>query len=122
MTNTYSITRDGAEAYRYQCDGDPLTFEEYPVPPFTQELVPPVPVLVYDGRRRLSRYEFLSLYTPQERIAIRGSTNPVVVDIQEMLGMALEVDLDNPATQQSVGYLAAAGLLQPTRAAEILRG
>jgi hypothetical protein len=122
MTNTYVITKADVEVYRYQCDGDPLTFEEYPVPPFTQDLVPPVPVSVYSGRRRLSKYEFLSLYTPQERIAIRGSTDPMVVDIQEMLGIALEVDLDNPATQQSVGYLAAAGLIQPARAAEILRG
>jgi hypothetical protein len=122
MTNTYSITRDGAEVYRYQCDGDPLTFDEYPPPEFVHELVPPVPVSVYSGRRRLSKYEFLSLYTPQERIAIRSSTDPMVVDIQEMLGIALEVHLDNPATQQSVGYLATIGLIQPARAAEILRG
>ena len=122
MTNTYRITTDGAEVYRYQSDGDPLTFNEYPVPPFTQELVPPPPVSVYAGRRKLSKYEFLSLFTAQERIAIRSSTDPMVVDIQEMLGIALEVDLDNPATVQSVGYLATIGLIQPARAAEILRG
>lgn len=122
MTNTYTIKREGVEVYRYQCDGDPLTFDEYPAPEFLQELVPPVPVLVYDGRRKLSRYEFLSLYTPQERIAIRSSADPVVIDIQAMLDIALEVDLDNTVTQQSVGYLAMTGLIQPARAAEILRG
>lgn len=122
MTNTYSVTLDGVEVYRYQCDGDALALDEYPAPQYEQQLVPPVPVLVYDGRRKLSRYEFLSLYTPEERIAIRTSNNPVVVDIQEMLGIALEVDLDNPVTVQSVGYLASIGLLQPGRVTEILRG
>lgn len=122
MTNTYSITREGVEVYRYQCDGDPLAFDEYPSPEFLQELVPPVPLLVYDGRRKLSRYEFLSLYTPQERIAIRSSADPVVIDIQAMLDIALEVDLDNTVTVQSVGYLAMQGLIQPARVAEILRG
>jgi hypothetical protein len=122
MTNTYTITHKGVEVYRYQCDGDPLTFDEYPSPEFVQELVPAVPVLVYDGRRKLSRYEFLSLYTPQERIEIRSSADPVIVDIQEMLNIAIEVDLDNPVTQQSVGYLAMTGLIQPARVPEILRG
>jgi len=122
MTNTYRITKDDVEVYRYQSDGDPLTFDEYPAPEFVQELVPPPPVSVYDGRRKLSKYEFLSLFTAQERIAIRGSTDLMVVDIQEMLNIALEVDLDNTVTQQSVGYLAMTGLIQPARVAEILRG
>ena len=122
MTNTYRITKDGVEVYRYQCDGDPLACDEYPSPEFVQELVPPVPVLVYDGRRKLSRYEFLSLYTPQERVAIRASTDPIIMDFREMVNIALEVNLDLDITQQALGYLAMTGLLQPARVAEILRG
>jgi len=122
MTNTYSIRRQGVEVYRYDCDGGPLTFDEFASSDFVQELVPPVPMLVYDGRRRLSKYEYLSLFTPAERVAIRASTDPIIMDFREMVNVALEVNLDLDITQQALGYLAAQGLLEPARVAEILRG
>lgn len=68
-----------------------------------------------------SKLQFLSKFTINERIAIGASTNPVVQDIMKMFNLANYIDVDRQDTQQSVGYLAQVGLIQPSRVAEILQ-
>lgn len=68
----------------------------------------------------LTRREFLLKFSLAERIAIRASTDPVVLDIMNMLDLASYVKLTDVSTQQSVGYLASVGLILPGRVQEIL--
>jgi hypothetical protein len=70
---------------------------------------------------RLSRLEFMSRFTPEERIGIRSSSNPVVQDIMKLLELAEFVSTSDPATQQGVGYLVYSGILTNARAAEVLQ-
>lgn len=72
--------------------------------------------------RPVSRLAFNLLLTQPERIAIRGSADPVVVDFLDLLSMASEVVLSDPLTQAGVQHLEDAGLLASGRAAEILAG
>ena len=68
----------------------------------------------------LTRLEFLRRFTSAERIAIRASTDPVVVDFLSLLDAAQEVRTDDADTVAGIGYLATTGLLAAERAAEIL--
>lgn len=68
-----------------------------------------------------TKREFLSKLTFEERTAIRASTDPLVQDIINMLELAEYVSIQDPATIQSVQYLAMAGLIQPARVSEILQ-
>lgn len=68
----------------------------------------------------LTPLEFARRLSAAERIAIRASIDPVVVDFLWMLDRAREVRLDDPDTIAGVGYLEAAGLLGAGRAAAIL--
>lgn len=67
-----------------------------------------------------SRREFLSRFTIQERSSIRASSDPIVLDIMNMLELAEYVSVVDPTTIQSVQYLAAIGLIGSNRVAEIL--
>lgn len=67
-----------------------------------------------------SKLQFLSKFTMSERIAISASTDPIVQDIMKMFNLANYIDVDRQDTQQSVGYLAQVGLIQPSRITEIL--
>ena len=67
-----------------------------------------------------TKRQFLSRFTLEERTAIRASADPVVIDIMNMLELAEYVSVIDPATQQSVGYLAMVGLITPQRVQEIL--
>lgn len=55
-----------------------------------------------------------------ERLAIRASTDPIVVDFVAALQIIPRVELDGALTVQGVQYLESIGLLPPGRAAEIL--
>lgn len=70
--------------------------------------------------RRVSPYEFLTRFTTAERIAIRGSTDGVVIDFMDLMNHVPEVELTAAATQQGVGYLAQLGLITADRPAVIL--
>lgn len=71
--------------------------------------------------RRLSRLEYQRRYTQGERIAIRASTDPIVVDMREMLAIAEYVDLNDPDVVGGNQYLEhVAGLIGAGRAAEVL--
>ena len=68
----------------------------------------------------LSKLEFLSKFTMQERIAFRSSVDPIVMDIMQMLDLAEFINLEDEKTVQSLYYLNQIGILTPTRLQEIL--
>ena len=63
---------------------------------------------------------FMRRFTPQERISIRASTDPILVDFLWLLGQAPNVRLDDPDTIAGVNYVESIGLITPSRAAQIL--
>jgi len=81
---------------------------------------PPEPVAAPPAQ--LTQLAFLRRFTAPERIAIRGSADPVVIDFLHLLSLAREIRLDDPDTLAGVGYLEQAGLVVAGRAAEILAG
>ena len=83
-------------------------FVEFPPPP-----APP-------REMQLTKLQFLRLFTTAERIAIRASSDPVIVDFLQLLDLAQDVRLDDPDTIQGVHYLESEGLIAAGRAAEIL--
>ena len=81
----------------------------YPAPPAA--IGPPEPI---------TKLTFLRRFTAEERIAIRASADPVIVDFMAMLDLASEVRLDDPGTSAALDYLTCIGLLAPDRADTIL--
>lgn len=69
---------------------------------------------------QLTKLEFLSRFTMEERIAMRSSTDPILADIVKLVEIAEFIDLGDTQTQQSVGYLGMIGILSPTRVTEVL--
>lgn len=69
---------------------------------------------------QLTKLEFLSRFTMEERIAMRSSTDPILADIVKLVEIAEFIDLGDTRTQQSVGYLGMIGILSPTRVTEVL--
>lgn len=89
----------------------------------TMQWHPPTRGWVSTGSRRKSKLEYQRLYTQAERIGIRASTIPVVIDMREMLAIADYVDLDDPDVVGGNQYLEhVAGLIGAGRAAQILAG
>lgn len=72
------------------------------------------------GIRVLGKRSFMQRFTQAERIAIRNSTDDIVIDIHEDLKMTSFVDLDHPDTGASLDYLTAIGLLVAGRKDEML--
>lgn len=68
----------------------------------------------------LTRLEFLNRFTTAERIAIRASNDPIVIDIMALLDAASFVDVTDQNTMMGVGYLAMSGIISNSRVAEIL--
>lgn len=69
---------------------------------------------------KVTKLKFLSRFTLQERIAIRASIDPVVVDIMSLMEAAEYVSLVDPNTIQGIQYLALVGLLTSIRVQEVL--
>lgn len=69
---------------------------------------------------QLTRLEFLTRFTASERIAIRASANPNVIDFMELLNLATYVDVGDQTTIDGVNYLASQNLIAAGRVAEIL--
>lgn len=69
----------------------------------------------------LTQLQFLRLFTVQERIAIRSSADPVIVDFLHLLNLAQEISLEDPDTQAGMEYLVKNGILKKERADEILK-
>lgn len=77
---------------------------------------------VVQSSRILTKLQFLSRFTLQERISIRetAKTDPVVYDILELLNLATEINLDDITCVQSVQYFYSINLLTLQRVSEIL--
>lgn len=69
--------------------------------------------------RTITKRSFMQRFTQAERIAIRNSTDDIVIDIQEDLNSTDKVDLDLPALSAGLGYLVSLGILQSNRPAEL---
>ena len=68
----------------------------------------------------LTQLEFLRRFSAEERIAIRSSDNPIIVDFLHLLNLAQEIKTDDPDTIAKVNYLETLNLIAEGRAAEIL--
>jgi hypothetical protein len=68
----------------------------------------------------VTRLEFLRRFTPEQRIAIRASTDPMVIDGRELLDMASDVSADDPDTILYVRYLQQQGFISAEDADRIL--
>ena len=68
----------------------------------------------------LTRLEFLRRFTPQQRISIRASNDPVIQDGMGLLDLAQEVRVDDPDTVFFVGYLVQQNLITQADADRIL--
>jgi len=78
-------------------------------------------IFEYSFADKLSKYEFNSRFNSYERIAIRTSTDPLIMDYLELLKLTEEINLSNPNTRSGVYYLANSGYITWERAEEILR-
>ena len=70
----------------------------------------------------LDPIDFLRMFTQLERIAIRESTNSVVMDFYDLLKRSKTVSLSHADTIAGVNYLEFLNLIASGRAAEILNG
>lgn len=68
----------------------------------------------------ITKLQFLNRFTLEERISIRTSNDPIIVDFMELLNLAQDVDLLSPIVQNGLGYLVQKNLLHPDRIQEIL--
>lgn len=68
----------------------------------------------------LSQLDFLKRFTAEERIAIRSSTDPVIVDFMHLLSLESEVNLKDEFIIKNVSYLETNSLLDSGRAEAIL--
>lgn len=77
---------------------------------------PPVRVL------KLSKYEFMCRFTPQERAAIRelAKTDEIVADFLDLMDKASAVELDAQNTIGGMGYLVQHSAITAERSVEIL--
>ena len=68
----------------------------------------------------VTRLEFLRRFTPEQRISIRASTDPLIIDGRELLDMATDVSADDPDTIRYVRYLQQQGFISAEDADRIL--
>lgn len=81
-----------------------------------------VPALAPAPIRTVSPVDFMLRFTAPERVAVRASTDPIVIDWLRLLDdpRLQSVHLDLPATREAVAHLVTLGLLTQARADEIL--
>jgi hypothetical protein len=85
---------------------DGVDFSKAPV-----VVLPPGPV---------TRLEFLRSFTAQQRISIRATNDPVIVDALSLLDLAEDVNLQDPDVVYFVNYCAAQGYITQADANRIL--
>lgn len=91
-----------------------------PVPDLNKTVWNPSTLTFDHITTQLTRLEFLTRFTAAERIAIRASTDPVVIDFMELLNLATYIDVGDQNTIDGVNYLASQNLIAANRVAEIL--
>lgn len=89
------------------------------VNPAAQEPVPPV---VKPPMVTVITYKLL--FTSAERIAVKASADPVIIDLQELMNdpRTTHVDLALQSISDALDYMTALALIAPGRKAEILTG
>jgi hypothetical protein len=132
----YAIIRkaDRIKVYEYEYVAT-LDLQGFPLSEFDHEQIPDPPVpeapRKYNGRRVLTRLEFIRLFTALEREDLYNfATNAGLTNAQkrklsvffEDLKLADEVNLDDTDIQAGVPALQAWGLIGAGRAVEVLRG
>jgi hypothetical protein len=104
------------ETYDEMVDGSPVVKHRYvdstPVPVVTVK--PP----------KITVIEWKMLFTSQERIAVKASVDPVIIDLQELMNdpRTVNVDLSLQSIQDALDYMTYLGLIAVGRKAEILTG
>jgi hypothetical protein len=68
----------------------------------------------------ITKLEFLSRFTIAERTAIRNSTDPIIVDMMELLNASTEVDLTDSRTISIINHLSSVGIVSSNRVQELL--
>lgn len=91
-----------------------------PVP----EVVVPEPVVVAPVPPKVSVIEYKMLFTSAERIAVKASVDPVIIDLQELMNdpRTVNVDLSLKSISDALDYMTALSLIAAGRKAEILTG
>ena len=70
--------------------------------------------------RQITTRAFMQRFTMAERIAIRASTDDVVIDVHEDLKLASFVDLDSTDVIGAIDYFISQSLLESGRKSELL--
>lgn len=84
----------------------------------------PIPPVKPAFRTLVTRAEFFMLFTGAERVAIRASTDPGVVDYMLVINdiTSTPVDLTHPEVKAGLDYLVSKSLLTSDRETTILQG
>ncbi len=84
----------------------------------------PAPEPVAAKPPKVSVIEYKMLFTSMERIAVKASADPVIVDLQELMNdpRTVNVDLSLQSISDALDYMTALGLIGAGRKAEILTG
>jgi len=90
-----------------------------PVPPPA-----PAPEPVAVKPPKVSVIEYKMLFTSAERIAVKASADPIIVDLQELMNdpRTVNVDLSLQSISDALDYMTSIGLIAVGRKAEILTG
>lgn len=73
-----------------------------------------------EGKKVLTKLQFLGKFTMQERIAITSSPDPVIMDIMRMFDIADYINMADPKTVQAIQYFLYTNHITPERYAEIM--
>lgn len=123
----YTITKDGLlvgvtkeNAYGFDLPGVSIHEFDGNIPDLNSSVWSDEAGELVSDTKTLTKLLFLNRFTMTERVAIRASTDPIVIDILSLLEIAEYVDVNDQNTMQGVGYLAMIGLIANERVAEIL--
>lgn len=102
-------------------DGWTLNYGVWSAPVVPDPVIPdPVPVIP----PKVSVIEYKMLFTSAERIATKYSTDPVIIDLQELMNdpRTTTVDLSLKSISDALDYMTELGILAVGRKSEILTG
>lgn len=127
--STFAVTRktDGVEVFRYSnstpVEWSGMTFDTHDHNPVVEPPVLPAEPVAPIGRR-MSKLDYLRLFTQEERIAIRaaGKVNTVVEDYLHLLELTDEVNTGDAEVGEALAMMETAGLLAAGRRDEVLNG
>ncbi len=69
---------------------------------------------------KITKRAFMKRFTLDERIAIRNSTDDVIIDVYEDLKLASYVELDTQDVSDALNYMVSVGILESSRVDEML--